>query len=276
MDEFFAAIAVAAMALVGFERRYPYNLGQPLLRPGFWTDFVLYTFAQSWLLGVVIARVITWIDTHTAWSSRHLVGRWPIAFQVLLFLVSHDLYIYLFHRLQHRVPLLWRIHEAHHSAVHVDWLAGARSHALEILINQTVEFAPMVLLGAAPAVPVIKGAISAIWGMFIHANCDVRLGRWQWIVNGPEMHRWHHANDPAAYNKNFSTKFAFWDWLGGTAHFPDRARYRAEGYGLEGIVYPERFPTAYLQHHLISMERRSVAEGLDVYPQATVPPGIQR
>jgi hypothetical protein len=38
----------------------------------------------------------------------------------------------------------------------VDWLSGARSHALEILINQTIEFAPIVLLGAAPEVALIK------------------------------------------------------------------------------------------------------------------------
>ena len=39
-------------------------------------------------------------------------------------------------------PLLWRMHEAHHATADVDWLSGARSHALEILINQTIEFAP--------------------------------------------------------------------------------------------------------------------------------------
>jgi sterol desaturase/sphingolipid hydroxylase (fatty acid hydroxylase superfamily) len=138
----------------------------------------------------------------------------------------------------------------------VDWLAGSRSHAVEILINQTIEFAPIVLLGASPAVAVIKGAISALWGMFIHANLDVRLGRWQYVVNGPEMHRWHHADDPDAYDKNFSTKFAFWDWMFGTAYFPDRRQRKAQRYGLADVTYPERFPAAYFQHHLISISPR--------------------
>jgi len=78
---------------------------------------------------------------------------WPLAAQLGFFLVTHDLYIYLFHRLQHSSSLLWRIHEAHHSVREVDWLAGTRSHALEILINQTIEFLPMTLLGAAPELP---------------------------------------------------------------------------------------------------------------------------
>ncbi|HTR77349.1 MAG TPA: sterol desaturase family protein [Gemmatimonadaceae bacterium] len=249
----FAAIIGAATVFVLCERRFPYNRGQPFLREGFWTDFVFYALAQNWALGVVIGRIIAWLDGHTAWSSHRLIGGWPILAQVAFFVITHDLYIYLFHRLQHRTPLLWRLHEAHHSCLNVDWLAGSRSHAVEILINQTIEFAPIVLLGASPQVAVIKGAISAVWGMFIHANLDVKLGRLQYVVNGPEMHRWHHADDPEAYDKNFSTKFAFWDWMFGTAYFPDRARRKAQRYGLAEVKYPERFPTAYFQHHLISI-----------------------
>jgi sterol desaturase/sphingolipid hydroxylase (fatty acid hydroxylase superfamily) len=90
-------------------------------------------------------------------SRLHLVSAWPVWLQVAFFLVVHDLYIYGFHRWQHSSPVLWRLHEAHHSMRQIDWLAGARSHAFEILVNQTVEFAPMVLLGAPPEVPLIKG-----------------------------------------------------------------------------------------------------------------------
>ena len=249
----FGAIALAAIAFMVLERLRPYNRGQPLLREGFWTDFVFYTFVQSWLLGVVIGRFIAWLDANTAWSSYRLVGGWPIALQVAFFVVTHDLYIYLFHRLQHRNRWLWRLHEAHHSALQVDWLAASRSHAFEILINQTVEFAPIILLGASPAVPVIKGAVSAIWGMFIHSNLDVKLGRLQYVINGPEMHRWHHANVREAYDKNFATKLAVWDWLFRTAYFPDRNVRKAETYGLSEITFPEHFPEAYFQHHLLSV-----------------------
>src|SRR5262249_49895226 len=159
------------------------------------------------------------LDVRTGWSHQGLVSGWAVWLQVLFFLLTHDLYIYLFHRLQHRSRLLWRIHEAHHSVPEVDWLSGIRSHSLEILINQTIEFAPIVLVGAAPEVAVIKGTVSAIWGMFIHSNLDIRLGVLQYVINGPEMHRWHHADQPEAYGTNFATKFAFWDWLFGTAYF---------------------------------------------------------
>ena len=133
------------------------------------------------------------------------------------------------HRWQHRNKYLWRLHEAHHSPTSVDWLSGSRSHCLEILINQTVEFAPIVLLGASPEVVPIKGAISAVWGMYIHSNLNVQTGWLQWIVNGPEMHRWHHAIGKGM-GSNFSTKLAIWDWMFGTAYLP--ADRQATGYGV--------------------------------------------
>lgn len=243
------SIAVFGATFAWLERLRPYNAGQALFRDGFWNDLVLYCLVQSYVLGLVIARVVVWIDASTGISRWHLVSSWSTVAQLAFFVVTHDVYIYFFHRWQHRSPVLWRLHEAHHSARSVDWLSGVRSHSLEILINQTVEFAPLVLLGASPEVIAIKGAISAIWGMFIHANIDVRLGLLQYVLNGPEMHRWHHADDERVYQRNFSTKLAIWDWIFGTAFFPDRDREKAGNYGLHDRTYPEEFPAGYFLQH---------------------------
>lgn len=242
-----AVIVVGALVLIGLERRFPYEPRQRFLRPGFWSDLVGYALVQSYLLGLVIARVIAAVDGATGLSRRHLIGSFSIPVQVAFFVVTHDLYIYLFHRWQHRSPLLWRLHEAHHATTDVDWLSGSRSHALEILINQTIEFAPILLLGAAPVVAIIKVTIDTLWGMYIHANVDVRSGRLQWIVNGPEMHRWHHAIE-IRDGVNFGTKLALWDWLLGTAHRPAG---KPRGYGIS-----ERFPRGFFAQQLHLFARR--------------------
>jgi len=239
------AVVLAGTTFTLLERHFPYNKGQKILRTGFWTDIVLYCFVQSYVMGIVIGRLIQALDAHTGFSRLAIVSAWPIGLQLGFFVVTHDLFNYGFHRLQHHAPLLWRVHEAHHSVPQVDWLSGVRSHALEILIGQTIEFAPIVLLGAPPEVAALKGSISAIWGMFIHSNLDVRLGKLQWIINGPEMHRWHHATDPEAQGKNFATKLAMWDWLFGSAYFPSPAVRKADSYGLANVQYPEHFPLGY-------------------------------
>lgn len=230
-------IVAGALVIIALERRWPYDRGQRFLREGFWVDLIGYALVQSYLLALVIHALVSWVDARTGVSTRGLVSDWPIAVQVAFFVVSHDLYIYGFHRLQHRSPVLWRLHEAHHSARRVDWIAGSRSHALEILINQSIEFGAMILLGADPDVILIKGAISAVWGMWIHANVDVKSGRLQLVINGPEMHRWHHAIDYPGDGANYGTKLAIWDHLFGTAFLPPR---KPAGYGLAD-PFPEGF-----------------------------------
>jgi len=241
-------LLISVGIFIWLERKIPYKKGMPVFREGFWVDLVWYTLIQSYFLKIVIFDyIITPMDRAWHLSSLHLVTSWPLALQVLFFLVVHDFYIYWFHRWQHHSKLLWRTHEAHHSNKEVDWLAGTRSHAMEILINQTVEFAPIVLLGANPLVVPIKALLDAVWGMYIHSNIDVRSGKLQYIINGPEMHQWHHANDRRVFHANFSTKFALWDWLFGTAFLPDG---KPEAYGL----YYD-YPKDYFLQHAFSVRR---------------------
>jgi sterol desaturase/sphingolipid hydroxylase (fatty acid hydroxylase superfamily) len=242
-------IVGCALLLIVLERRFPYEPRQRLFREGFFTDLIGYGLIQSYLLGLLISGFIIYLDQHTGWSRLRLVGGWPLPLQLLFFFVTHDFYIYWFHRLQHESSLLWRIHEAHHSVDDVDWLSGTRSHVLEICINQTIEFAPIVLLGAAPEIAILKATLDAVWGMYIHSNLDVRSGRLQYFLNGPEMHRWHHARDLPAPGKNYGTKLAIWDHLFGTAHRPAT---KPERYGLDLPDYPKRGFFAYFTQHLYS------------------------
>ncbi|MCX6139342.1 MAG: sterol desaturase family protein [Candidatus Kapabacteria bacterium] len=232
----------SAVIIICLERLIPYTPDQRLFRDGFMNDFVWYSLVQSYVLGLVIFGLIGEIDSSTSFHRIHVLRDLPILGQVVILLIVHDLYIYWFHRLQHKSALLWRLHEAHHSTVDVDWLSGSRSHALEIFINQTVEFLPIVLL-ASPEVAVIKGCVDAVWGMYIHANIDVRSGVLQKVLNGPEMHRWHHATDDVAHNRNFSTKIALWDWLFGTAYLPNRQK--PSGFGIG-----DDFPKTYISQHV--------------------------
>lgn len=232
--------------IIAWERISPYRKGLSFFREGFWIDLVWYTLIQSYFLKILIFDyLIAPVQHHFNWSAIQFVKDWPIAVQVLFFLVTHDLYIYLFHRFQHSNKVFWRIHEAHHSGKEVDFLSGSRSHIIEIIINQTIEFAPIILLGANPAVIPIKALLDAMFGMFIHANINVKLGKLKYIINTPELHLWHHANYREVFHANFSTKFSIWDHLFGTAYDPGHAPgNKRENWGL-GYEYPKDY---FLQH----------------------------
>jgi sterol desaturase/sphingolipid hydroxylase (fatty acid hydroxylase superfamily) len=242
-----ALVVGGALAIIALERLRPYDR-QRFWRAGMGVDLIGYAVIQSAVLSVVINGLVRAIDGATGASRHGVVSGWPFAAQLALFVVTHDFYIYWFHRAQHRFGLLWRLHEAHHSAREVDWIAGSRSHALEIVVNQTIEVAAMVLLGASTDVILCKGAVSIVWGMWIHSNVDVQTGWLQRVINGPELHRWHHAIDYAPPGKNFGTKLAIWDHLFGTA---DRRPGKPAGYGLA-----ESFPDGFLAQQAHAFRRR--------------------
>ncbi|HWZ04035.1 MAG TPA: sterol desaturase family protein [Mucilaginibacter sp.] len=238
--------------IIAWERISPYRKGLPFFREGFWIDLVWYTIIQSYFLKILIfAYIIPSLQNFIHWHGFAFFRSWTITEQVLFFLVTHDLYIYLFHRLQHASKLLWRTHEAHHSGKEVDFLAGSRSHIVEIIINQTIEFAPIIILGAHPEVVPIKALLDAMFGMFIHANVNVKFGKLKYFLNSPELHLWHHANYREVFHANFATKFSIWDYLFGTAYFPGRK----PGNDREnwGLYYD--YPKDYFLQHAFSVKR---------------------
>ncbi|WP_106523385.1 sterol desaturase family protein [Taibaiella chishuiensis] len=247
-----AILLLWAVVIIAWERIAPYRKGLSLFREGFWVDLVWYTIIQSFVLKIVIFDfIIAPLQQHIDWSDWQFVSKWPIWVQVVFFLVTHDLYIYLFHRFQHSNKIFWRIHEAHHSGKEVDFLAGSRSHALEIIINQTIEFAPIILLGASPEVIPIKALIDSMYGMFIHANINVRMGRLKYFFNSPELHLWHHANYKEVFHANFATKFSIWDHLFGTVYDPGhKPGDKPENWGL----YYD-YPKDYFLQHAFSVKR---------------------
>ncbi len=248
---------LSIVILIFLERKFPYRKGLPFLREGIWVDFFWYSLFQNYILQIVIFNWIIYPINQRSLSKFHFVDDWTVLGQLAFFLVLHDLYIYWFHRWQHNSKLLWRTHEAHHSNKAVDWIAGSRSHMIEILINQTVEFMPLVLFGADPVVVPIKAAIDGIWGMYIHSNINVKSGWLQYIINGPEMHQWHHADQKEVFFVNYSTKLAIWDWIFGTAYLPGKKPKKS------GLPYP--YPRDYFLQ-LVFIFRKTDEKSLMMNP----------
>jgi sterol desaturase/sphingolipid hydroxylase (fatty acid hydroxylase superfamily) len=97
---------------------------------------------------------------------RHLAPPLVIVVTFLLLDLNH----YVVHRILHAVPLLWRLHEVHHSDPDFDVATGARFHPLDGLLTTSAELA-VVLVFAPPAWAVFGSFLIAVainW--FSHAN----------------------------------------------------------------------------------------------------------
>jgi sterol desaturase/sphingolipid hydroxylase (fatty acid hydroxylase superfamily) len=79
----------------------------------------------------------------------------------------------------------------------------------------------------------------AVSGLFQHSNCDVRLGWLNYVVSGPEVHRWHHSRRVEESNHNYAHSFVVWDLLFGTYFRPRKAE--VSELGLTARDYPRRF-----------------------------------
>jgi sterol desaturase/sphingolipid hydroxylase (fatty acid hydroxylase superfamily) len=227
------------------ERLWPYDApSRRWIHREAWSDLLFYSGLQPVVIGALVAGLAEQGFLTPLRSELHELGlgRLPFWAQLGFFVVSHDFLMYWLHRWQHASKGFWRLHEAHHSPYALNWLSGARSHPVEMLIFQTLEFLPIFLLGGDPQLAVAKGVVDAVTGQWIHANVRFRLGPLIYVLNGPEMHRWHHVDDPQVYHRNLATKFALWDWLFGTAYLPGSQR--PKNYGLRKEVMPS-YPQTY-------------------------------
>ena len=138
----------------------------------------------------------------------------------------------------HEIPLLWRLHKVHHSSERLDWLAAARFHPLESVWNKLITLLPLFLLGFSPRITVFFWPLIAIYPIFLHSNVRWTYGWLGYLVASPAFHRWHHAADREALNKNYGGPLPFFDFLFGTAHFPRR---KPASYGLANEDAPAGF-----------------------------------
>ena len=184
------------------------------------------------------------------------IGVWPTTWsfglQVLLALLIADAGTYLRHRLFHRVPLLWRFHQIHHSMTGLYWIRSAYTHPLEQFAIMLAMMFPIALLGAGDAVILVVAFVYGLSGLLQHANVDARSSFLNLVFATPEVHRFHHGANALGNASNYSAFFVFMDHLFGTYRHPERHA-APRRVGLEGV---ETFPGSFLAHLALPFQRR--------------------
>ena len=79
----------------------------------------------------------------------------------------------------------------------------------------------------------------AVNGFFQHCNIELRMGVLNYIISGPQLHRWHHSRKPMEANSNYGNNIIIWDLVFGTYFYPqDRL---VDELGLLNEEYPLDF-----------------------------------
>jgi sterol desaturase/sphingolipid hydroxylase (fatty acid hydroxylase superfamily) len=242
LDWFILDLLGSALIFIFIEKLWGLRKEQPVFRPEWQTDFHHF-IVNHMLVGFVLLAVNLLVHKLFGWAAQDGIRLWvrELPFPIALFLIIlvADLVQYWTHRAYHEVPLLWRLHAVHHSAKHMDWLAGSRQHVLETIITRTGVLAPIFILGFDKPVVDAYIVIVGFQAVFNHANVSARLGPLRYLIVTPNFHHWHHSADDEAIDKNYAAHFAFLDHLFGTAVQADREWPRQ--YGVVGDYVPNGF-----------------------------------
>ena len=237
------AVALGVLLIVLLEAWHPYRRSWRAPRHEMKTDVVYLALVQT-LLPISLALAVSGAFAHPL-RQRASAGAalwphaWSIAAQFLLVLAAADCAKYWLHVAAHRYAPLWRLHAVHHAPRRLHALNVARFHPIERTLQYLLETFPFVLLGVDVQVLALYVVFHSVHGFFQHANVAVRLGALNYVLSGPELHRWHHSRLVAESNANYANHLAVWDLVFGTY-----ARPAARQVGDLGLL-DEGFPTGF-------------------------------
>lgn len=174
-------------------------------------------------------------DLFEVFHARSPIAAWPFAMQCVVALVLADFVSYWSHRLRHHARF-FPLHAVHHAPAQLDWLAAARMHPLDDLVDNVAVTLPILLLGFDSRIFLALGPLLIVHTLYLHSSVRLSLGRLRYVIASPDFHRWHHAVDVAAQNANFGGVLSIWDVLFGTFRMPPE---RATSFGLDGEPLPE-------------------------------------
>jgi len=186
----------------------------------------LFTHSTLALLNTIFLRVLVaapflffaYLIAEKGWGLAPYFGIKGIP-EIIATLIVFDGLDYWWHRLNHRIPFLWRFHRVHHNDTHVDVTTSLRFHPGELLISSLVKMTWILLWGPSIlAMAVFETAISMA-SQFHHSNIDFSDSTESTLrsfVVTPRFHASHHSVNPRTGDANFSTILILWDHLFGT------------------------------------------------------------
>ena len=155
------------------------------------------------------------------WATANQVGLLrqfdtPSLIKLLLAVLLLDIWTYWWHRLNHVVPILWRLHRTHHTDLAMDVSTGVRFHLGEILLSWLARLLILPLLGIS--LVQLASYESLLLPVILLHHSNIRLPRWfdyglLAVIVTPAMHRVHHSRIVAETNSNYGSLLPWWDYL---------------------------------------------------------------
>lgn len=236
LKELSIELLIIGLIFFAVERIRPAEKTTPFFSPAFKNELglalvngtVFSPFFKAIIAGILLAAIQKYIPFQIFQTQ---LAALPLTLQILAACFIMDFSTYWRHRITHRFKWLWPFHSIHHAAKEITWITALRLHPIDILVAITFDVFILHIFGFdAPGIALAIIAIG-LYNYFTHANIDLKYpSPIRYIFASPNFHRWHHATEKSAYDKNFCSMFSLLDVMFGTYHHPEEL---PSGYGLE-------------------------------------------
>lgn len=205
--------------------------------------FTLTTVVVNFALAFILLRAADWAVAREV-GVLFLAPQLPVWVKLLIGLLVLDLVsAWLAHWVQHKTPILWRLHLIHHSDTHVDTTSANRHHPGESVVRFAFTVAAVLITGSPMWMVFVYQALSVVLSQFNHAN--ISLPAWldraiAWVIVSPDMHKVHHHYVLPYTDSNYGNIFSVWDRLFGTFRTMERGKLV---YGVDTHMEPAKHRT---------------------------------
>jgi sterol desaturase/sphingolipid hydroxylase (fatty acid hydroxylase superfamily) len=207
---------------------------RPLIARGHRQDLLFTVFNATLVVPLITALSLSFSEVarrSLPWLILPKIGMVPRWGAIAVILVAMDGLNWFAHLANHRVRMLWRFHELHHSQEDMNVLTVFRTHPL-IHVSYLIALVPGIVLLANGALTTTLLVIYGLVVAFAHSNTNLGFGPLGRIVVSPNFHRIHHRLE-GRQDVNLGFALSIWDQLFGSAIFPTPETIRADT-GLPG------------------------------------------
>lgn len=167
-------------------------------------------------------------------AALHWRPEWATGWVIDLLLL--DCWIYFWHRINHRIPFLWRFHEVHHLDENLDVSSAVRFHFGEVILSSLVRAGVILIFGIPIQSVLVFEILVTAAALFHHSN--IKIPHWlerplSFVIVTPSIHFVHHHAVRTDTDSNYSTILSVWDRLFGSSNKTERtAHFKV---GVEGL-----------------------------------------
>ena len=186
-----------------------------------WVNNLALTLFNSIILNILFSATIVGTAVYVQKNQLGILNlvEIPTWLKILVTVAFMDFMLYVWHLLNHEMPLLWRFHRVHHSDLNMDVSSATRFHIGELAISAFIKISVIFFLGASALGVLIFESAVVLFAQFEHSSLTVP--KWfetiYWILFvPPSMHRIHHSVIIKERNTNYGTIFSLWDRFLGT------------------------------------------------------------